>query len=128
MTEGGDRPDVPEIIDLNVRMAELGISIEPPEQMRQRLDRQRLQLEHQLDQERLDNQHQRDRELREAAHQRRIFWSIFGVVIVTGVVALWAGLFDASMPAETKAWARTTASAIIAGIVGYFSGAGLGPR
>jgi small-conductance mechanosensitive channel len=128
VSEGSDAPRAREVIDLNARMAELGFSYEPAEQMRERLVRERLQLEHQLEQEKLEKHHQREVQLQEIRHQSRIFWSIFGVVIAVGIVALWVGLFDGSTPAEARAWARTTASAIIAGVVGYFSGAGLGPK
>lgn len=96
--------------------------------MRQRLERERFQLEHQLEQERLDKQHQRDTELQETNHQRRIFWFVFIVVIVTGAISLWVGLFAGSTSTDAQVWARTTSSAIVAGIVGYFSGARLNAR
>ena len=86
--------------------------------MRERLERERQELTHRLEQEALNNQQERESALAETIHQRRVFWCVFIVVISAGALALWAGLFDASMSPETQAWARTVASAIIAGIEG----------
>jgi peptidoglycan/LPS O-acetylase OafA/YrhL len=58
----------------------------------------------------------------EATHRRRVFWVVFTLVILVGVISLWVAMFDKSASAETTSWARTTASAIIAGIIGYFTG------
>ncbi len=116
----------PDVIDLDRRVAELfgaAISIEPPETMRARLDRDKLQLAHQLEQERLDREEQRRTQREEASHRRRVFWVVFSLVILVGVISLWVALFDTSASDETVSWARTTASAIVAGIIGYFTGA-----
>jgi cation transport ATPase len=118
----------PEVIDLNRRVAELfgaAISVEPPEPMRARLEREKTQLAQQLEQERLDRDEQRRTQREEAAHRRRVFWVVFALVVLVGVISLWVALFDSNASAETTAWARTTASAIIAGIVGYFTGAAI---
>lgn len=129
MSEGGETPAGGGIIDLRERLAGMeGVSYEPPFQMRERLDREKRQLLHQLDQEKLDKQHARIVELGETNHRRWVFWTIFASVIVVGIVAMWIGLFDGSSTPEAQAWARTTASAIVGGLVGYFTGAGLAPK
>lgn len=120
-------------IDLNQRIQELGLSYEPPEQIRARMERELLELKHRLEEEKRQTEHERNAQQSEAAHKRetditdakhrrRIFWCVFSVVIAAAVVALWVGLFDRTAAAETQAWARTIGSAIIAGVVGYFGG------
>jgi hypothetical protein len=117
------------VIDLNQRLAELGVfSHEPIEQMRARIVREKLKLEHELDQEKKDKENAHNIELSETDHRRRVFWAIFVAVLVVGVIAVWIGFFDSSSTPEAQAWARTTASAIVGGLVGYFTGAGLAPR
>lgn len=129
MSEGGEAPASGGIIDLRERLAGMeGVSYEPPFQMRERLEREKLQLRHQLEQEKLEKQHGRDVELGETKHRRWVFWTIFAAVLVVGVVAMWIGFFDGSSTSEAQAWARTTASAIVGGLVGYFTGAGLAPK
>ncbi len=110
------------LIDLNQRMLDLGLSFEPPEQLRARIERDRIEIQHQVDQEALDNQHQRERVLQEVRHRQRVFWSVFGVAIVGGAVSFWVISFDRSATTETLTWARTVASAIVAGVIGYFGG------
>ncbi len=124
----------PQRIDLNQEALELGLSFEPPHQLRARLEQDRLSLQHQLEEEQrqkqhdrettqAEDQHKRTLDEQEAVHRRRIFWAVFSVVIITGAVALWVGFFDQTASPEAQAWARTLGSAIVAGIVGYFSGA-----
>jgi len=115
-------PD-PGLIDLNQRMLDLGLSFEPPEQLRARIERVRIEAQHQLEQEALEKQHLRDRVREDARHRRRVFWCVFGVAILAGAVSFWVILFDRGASAETLTWARTVASAIVAGVIGYFGGA-----
>lgn len=122
-------------IDLNQRLQELGISVsaEPHEQIRHRLtielreSEQRLQLEieqkkHDLKQAEADAQHKRESDQNESNHRRRVFWWVFLVVIAAGAAAFGIILFYPDASPETQSWARTVASAIVAGVIGYFGG------
>jgi hypothetical protein len=86
-------------------------TIEQVEELRSRLRREEAETEHKLAIERV-----------EAAHRRRIFWAVFSVVVLAGVASMWIVLFESDVSPETEAWARTVASAIVAGLVGYFGG------
>lgn len=56
----------------------------------------------------------------EAAHKRRVFWALFAVVVAVGIFGTLTALLNNDP--QTKEWARTVASAIIAGLIGYFGG------
>lgn len=60
------------------------------------------------------------REEAEATHKRRIFWALFTVVLFTAATATTVALV--SDDPATREWGRTTASAIVAGLIGYFGG------
>ncbi|MBA2521451.1 MAG: hypothetical protein H0V24_17490 [Chloroflexia bacterium] len=50
------------------------------------------------------------------------FWVVFAVVILAGAATFVVILTGQPTDANTQSWARAVASAIIGGIVGYFSG------
>lgn len=56
----------------------------------------------------------------EATHKRRVFWALFAVVIVVGVGSAMIAILNNDP--QTQEWARTLASAVFAGLIGYFGG------
>jgi hypothetical protein len=58
----------------------------------------------------------------EAEHRRRVFWVAFSIVVLAGATTFAMIVTAQPSDANTQAWARTVASAIIGGIVGYFTG------
>lgn len=121
----------PRKTDLNQRVLELGlsglsglsISAEPPEQLRHRLERERLEIAHRLKEEAAETQHAREQSRLEAKHRKARFWAVFAVVIIVGALGFWVGVFDRGASLEAQTWGRTIGSAVVAGIVGYFGGA-----
>lgn len=82
------------------------------------------ELQARLRREEAESRHTLEQERTEAAYRRRISWLVFAVVVAAGGVSVGIILFDQNAPAETQTWARTVASAVIAGLVGYFGGMG----
>jgi hypothetical protein len=113
------------VIDLNQHLRALegfSVTAEPQEVVRHRLESARLELENRLKQEDRQNEHKLAKEDAEAKYRRFIFGAVFIVVIVFGAAAGWVALFDDGASAERQTLAGTIASAIVAGMVGYFGG------
>lgn len=115
---GGGRPAACNPFDLTGLAADERYAIEVRaterlEELQARLRREEAESLHKLEQERA-----------EAAYRHRISWVVFAVVVAAGGVSVGIILFDQNAPAETQTRARTVASAVIAGLVGYFGGMG----
>lgn len=76
-----------------------------------RLRREEIELKHKLD-------GQRD----EAKQRQRVFWAVFVLLLIIAVACGWIILFQNDASVETQTFARSAISAILAGLVGYFSG------
>lgn len=99
---GGDGPRGP--IDLNdlLRGSRYSLDIKAPETPEEQQSRLR-------------------REEDEAAHRRRSFWAVFAVVLLVGAATFLVILLNRPPDPEVQAWARTIFSAVVGGLVGYFT-------
>ncbi len=55
-----------------------------------------------------------------ANFKRHVFWAVFTVLIVVASIALAIAIF--SNDTDTRTWARTVISAVVAGIIGFVGG------